>query len=178
MVLPSPISKAKRLYVKLMMNVIGRALQAISQVDDTIKKEVNMLPDGFSFQMTVLPNGPSFSAKKTTNGELVFLSSNPEEKVDLSIGFKHLTHSFLVLSFQESTSEAFANDRMMVNGDISYALRVTRILNRVEAFILPKLLAERALKEYPHEVKLPEKLLHGARIYYQMASNLITVNKS
>ena len=171
-------STAKRFYVDVMMTVIGRALQAISQVDDIIKKEANVLPDGFSFQMKVLPSGPSFAVKKQPNGELKFLGRNFNEKTDLSIGFKHLTHGFMVLSFQESTSVAFANDRMMVDGDISYALRVTRILNRLETYILPKFLAERAVKQYPESIKLPEKLLHGARIYFQMATNLVTVNKS
>lgn len=176
MALIPSVSTAKRLYVETMMNVIGRALQAISQVDVAIKKEVNVLPDGFSFQMKVMPNGPSFTVRKKPNGELEFLGSNPEQTPDLSIAFKHLTHAFMVLSFQESTSIAFAHDRMLVDGDIGYALRVTRILNRLESFILPKLLAERAVKEYPSSIKLPEKLLHGARIYFQMASNLVTVN--
>jgi hypothetical protein len=40
-------------------------------------------------------------------------------KPDLTITFKHLTHAFLVFSFQESTAQAFANDRMIADGDVS-----------------------------------------------------------
>jgi hypothetical protein len=78
-----------------------------------------------------------------------------------------------VLSFQEKTSVAFANDRMLVNGDISYAVRMTRILNRLEVFILPRLVASRAVKEYPKDLHLPEKVLSAARIYLKVANQFV-----
>jgi hypothetical protein len=93
--------------------------------------------------------------------------------VDLSIQFKHIAHAFLVLSFQEKTSVAFANDRMLVDGDISYAVRMTRVLNRLESFILPKLIAQRAVKEYPSDLHLPKKLISAARIYLKVATNFV-----
>jgi len=170
------VSKAKKLYVETMMQVIGRALQAVSQVDELIRNEVHQLPQGFIVQMKVLPSGPAFTVQKQTDGSLKYLGGITHHKPDLCIAFKHITHAFLLFSFQESTAMAFAHDRMMVDGEISYALKITRILNRLEAFILPKLLAERALKEYPTSLKLPEKLLHGARIYLQLATNLVKVN--
>ncbi len=78
-----------------------------------------------------------------------------------------------MLSFQEKTSVAFANDRMLVNGDISYAVRMTRILNRLEVFILPRLVASRAVKEYPKDLHLPEKVLSAARIYLKVANQFV-----
>ncbi len=170
------ISTAKRLYVQTMMQVVGRALEAISQVDDQIRKEIAPLPPGFSFEMRVLPAGPSLCLRKKGATELEFVGSGDNLQADLSIVFKHINHAFLVLSFQESTSVAFAHNRMVVDGDLGCALRVTRLLNRLETFILPKLLAERAVKEYPKELSLPDKLTQGARIYFQMATNLIAVN--
>ncbi len=68
---------------------------------------------------------------------------------------------------------AFANDRMLVDGDISYAVRMTRVLNRLESFILPKMVAERAVKEYPSDLHLPEKLISAARIYLKVATNFV-----
>ena len=38
---------------------------------------------------------------------------------------------------------------MLVDGDISYAIRMTRVLNRLETFILPKLVAKRAVRNTP-----------------------------
>lgn len=166
-------SRAKRLYVNIMFQVMGRALQAISEVDNEVCDEARPLPTGFLFQMMVMPNGASLVVEHLGEGLFKYHSEEAPREIDLSIKFKHLEHAFLVLSFQEKTSVAFANDRMLVDGDISYAVRMTRILNRLEAFILPKLVARRAVKAYPQDLQLPEKLTSAARIYLKVATHFI-----
>lgn len=165
--------QARRLYVELMFQVMGRALQAVSEVDETVQQEAVALPEGFLFEMMVMPNGSSLIVEHTGNGRFHYHGSTAPRPVDLSIQFKHIAHAFMVLSFQEKTSVAFANDRMLVDGDISYAIRMTRVLNRLEAFILPKLIAKRAVKEYPANLHLPEKLISAARIYLKVATNFV-----
>jgi hypothetical protein len=96
-----------------------------------------------------------------------------DHKPDLSIIFKHVHHAFLVFSFQESTAQAFANDRMIADGDVSYAIRLVRCLNKMEALILPKLVAELAVKEYPSELTLKEKLAGAANIYLKVAQSYL-----
>lgn len=169
---------ARRLYVQIMMQVVGRSLQAVSQIDQEVKDEAAALPEGFIFEMTVLPNGPALVVARQADGTLLYQGEKPSRTPDLSIRFKHVAHAFLVLSFQEKTSEAFANDRMLVDGDLGHALRMTRILNQLEAYILPKLLAERAVKSYPSDLKLPHKLIKGARIYLKVAGSLINTVKA
>ncbi len=87
--------------------------------------------------------------------------------------FKHLSHAFLVFSFQESTAQAFAHDRMIADGDISYAIRLVRCLNKMESLILPKMVAELAVKEYPTELGLKEKLTGAANIYLKVAQSYL-----
>ncbi len=53
------------------------------------------------------------------------------------------------------------------------AIRMTRVLNRLETFILPKLVAQRAVKEYPADLHLPDKLLNAARIYLKVVTNFV-----
>ncbi len=171
-------SQAKRNYVQLMMDVVGRAMEAITQVDESVRKEVSVLPDGFLFEMTVMPSGPGLMMRKQRDGTLQYLGGETTGKPDVSVQFKHLHHAFLVLSFQEKTAEAFANARMLVDGDLGYATRMTRVLNRLETFILPRLLAERAVKEYPASLGLPEKLISGARIYFKVATNFVDTVRS
>ncbi|MBZ0332835.1 MULTISPECIES: hypothetical protein [unclassified Marinobacter] len=166
-------SQARRSYVELMFQVMGRALQAISEVDQVARDEIKLLPDGFLFEMQVMPSGPKLIVEHTGEGRLRFLGDQASRPIDLSIQFKHIAHAFLVLSFQEKTSVAFANDRMLVDGDVSLAIRMTRVLNRLEAFILPKLVAERAVKEYPDHINFPTKLISAARIYLKVATNLV-----
>ncbi len=157
-------------YVKLMMDVIGRGLVMASQVDEEVKQEVAKFPVGFVLSMNVFPHGPAFIAKVTPNHQLELLHS-VENKPDLTITFKHLSHAFLVFSFQESTAQAFAHDRMIADGDVGYAIRLVRCLNKMEALILPKLLAELAVKQYPHELGLKEKLTGAAHIYLKLAQS-------
>lgn len=165
--------QARRLYVQMMMQVVGRSLQAISELDQEVQEEIRVLPEGFLFEMRVLPDGPTLVMRKIGAEKLRYVGEKPPRTPDLSIKFKHIAHAFLVLSFQEKNSEAFANDRMLVDGDLGQALRMTRMLNRLEAYILPRLLAERAIKNYPEDLKLPNKLIRGARIYLKVASSLI-----
>lgn len=166
-------SRARRMYVEVMFQVMGRALQAISEVDANVQDEARVLPEGFLFEMKVLPNGSALVIEHTGDGRLHYHGTTAPGPVNLSIQFKHLVHAFLVLSFQEKTAVAFAHQRMLVDGDIAQAIRMTRILSRLEAFILPQVIANHAVKEYPANLHLPEKLFSGARIYLKTASLFI-----
>ncbi|MEQ1367592.1 hypothetical protein ABLT80_00610 [Acinetobacter schindleri] len=159
-------------YVKLMMDVIGRGLVMASQVDEEIKKEVAQFPANFSLSMRVFPHGPAFIARVTEEKQLELVKSM-DTVPDLTITFKHLHHAFLVFSFQESTSQAFAHDRMIADGDISYAIRLVRCLNKMEALILPKMVAQLAIKEYPGNLSLKEKLTEASSIYLKIAQSYL-----
>ena len=167
------VFQARRLYEELMFQVRGRALQAVSEVDAEVQQEARVLPVGFLFEMMVMPDGARLIVEHTGNGRFHYHGQSAPRPVDLSIQFKHIAHAFLVLSFQEKTSVAFANDRMLVDGDISLAVRMTRVLNRLESFILPKLVAKRAVKEYPPNLHLPEKLISAARIYLNVVTQFV-----
>jgi len=159
-------------YVKLMMDVIGRSLVMASQVDPEIQQEVAKFPLNFTLSMTVFPHGPAFIARVNDEQQLE-LVSQMEVKPDLTITFKHLQHAFLVFSFQESTAQAFANDRMIADGDVAHAIRLVRCLNKLEALILPKTLASLAIKQYPDQLSLKEKLSEAANIYVKVAQSYL-----
>ncbi|MEB3755064.1 hypothetical protein [Acinetobacter sp. MD2(2019)] len=165
----------QRSYVKLMMDVIGRGLVTASQVDPEIQAEIAKFPDNFILSMNVFPNGPAFIAQVTPNKQLQLLQTYTH-KPDLTITFKHLNHAYLVFSFQESTAQAFANDRMIADGDLSYAVRLVRCLNKMEALILPKFMASMAVKEYPKSLGFKEKIKAASSIYCKIAQSYIKGN--
>lgn len=105
-----------------------------------------------------------------TEDKQLELLKRAEKKPDLTITFKHVTHAFW-FSFQESTAQAFANDRMIADGDVSAAIRLVRCLNKMESLILPKLVASLAVKEYPTELTLKEKFNQAANIYLKVAKS-------
>ncbi|HET8706519.1 MAG TPA: hypothetical protein VFM46_09475, partial [Pseudomonadales bacterium] len=138
---PARTQQLQRLYVTLSFDLVGRALEAASQLDDIIQHEIAGLPIGYLFEMGVIPQGPAMYMQKQADGTLRYLGSQSASQPQLGIQIKHIAHAFSLLSFQESTASAFANDRMVVDGDISLAMKVVRSLNRLECLILPKLIA-------------------------------------
>ncbi len=159
-------------YVKLMLDVIGRGLAMASQIDDEIKQDVAKFPVGFSLSMDVFNSDAAFVARVNDQFQLE-LVDHLETKPDLTITFKHMHHAFLVFSFQESTAQAFANDRMIADGDLGHAIRLVRCLNKMEALILPKLVAELAVKEYPQQLTIKQKINGAANIYLKVAQSYL-----
>lgn len=155
-----------------MMLIVGRGLYAISRVDGEAIEEIKGLPDDYTIEMVVVPNGPGFRVKTLGDGRFDVAVTGPE-RADLSIKFKHLSHAFLVLSFQEGTAEAFTKDRMIADGELSHSIRLVRILNKMEALILPKFIAKRAVKHYPENLGCVEKIKKAACIYALVVKHLI-----
>ncbi|MDO4223092.1 MAG: hypothetical protein Q4D05_03565 [Acinetobacter sp.] len=171
--------KLSYFYVKALLDIVGRSLVSASQVDAKIQKEIAKFPVGYCFSMNVFSSDLAFYAQVTEQQQLRLLSAREAQQqgVDLEIQFKHLNHAFLVLSFQESTAKAFANDRMIVNGDLAYAVKLVRCLNQLESIILPKVLATLAVKEYPNSLQVKEKLLLAGRIYGQVVKSYLPLKK-
>ena len=166
------LAAAQRAYVALMMTVISRGLCAASINDDDVGREVARFRPGYTLVMTVFPDGPRFGLEVTPDGRFT-RSAVTDEAADLVIRFKHLAHAFLVFTFQEGTARAFANDRMVADGDLSDAIRLVRCLNRMEALILPGPVARRALKQYP-PLPLGQKLRTASGIYGRVAASFFT----
>jgi hypothetical protein len=75
-----------------------------------------------------------------------------------------------VFSFQESTPQAFANQRFITQGDAALSMRFTRCLNRVQAVSLPSFIAARALGVLP-PISLTDKLKLSARLFALLPSS-------
>ncbi len=165
------LAKAERAYVTLMMAVVGRAIVAASETDPDIRRDLAALPTGFVIQVLVRPHGPWFAVEVCEGGRLALLHETPAH-VSLGLNFKHVALAFLVLTFQKGMARAYADNHLYVDGDVSHAIRIVRCLSRLEVLILPKLIAEHAVKHYP-AITLDEKVPLAARIYEHMAINLV-----
>jgi len=152
-----------RAFVGLMMKFIARGLCAASVVDPVAREELAAFADGFVFEMGVLPDGPSLRLRKE-NGVLV---PADDAKPELAIRFKHLRHALVSFTFQESTAQSFASERMLLDGDIPNAMRMQRVLDRLLVLTLPRAIAEKALKRVP-VIPPREKVAAVARLYARM----------
>lgn len=139
----------KKIYVSIFLWFVGRAVQAAAKVDKEIKKEFDDLPENFTFALGCLPNGPWMVTGKE-NGRVKYFGGNLNVRpVQLRLAIKSIDAAFLILSFQESTTLATSRNRLMTDGELPYALSVIRVLDKVEVYLLPKLIASLAVKRYP-----------------------------
>lgn len=164
--------QAQRAYVTLMLQVVGAGLAAAADHDDTVRRELSALPDGFIMQMTVFPIGPTFTLRVGRGGSAAVVHDFTG-RADLVIRFKHISHAFQVFSFQEGTARAFANDRMVVDGSVAYAMIFVRCLNSLQQLILPRVIAKNVIKRYDPQLGLGEKLRKATGIYRDVATTLV-----
>ncbi len=154
----------KRAYIKTLLWVVGRGIQAVSKVDKSVQEELKDLPNGTKFSIEVMPNGAKFIVEKTPNNRLKFLGLKKGE-ADFTVKFKNIETAMLVLTFREATSRALANDRFVPDGPLSLACLFVRILNLTEIYLLPKFIAKKAVKRY----KSPKfKHIRRVRIYTRL----------
>ena len=108
------------------------------------------MPDGFTFALSVMPNGPQMIVGKDQRGLVRYRGWDPEgKKIDLDMKIKNIEAAMLIFSFQESTAIATARDRLIVDGEVEHACAIVRILDIVEVYLLPKIIARLAVKRYP-----------------------------
>lgn len=142
--------RLKRIYTAIMLWFVGRAIQAAAKADGDVKKEFEELPDQFLFSLGVTPNGPRMLVGKDINGRVKYMGSNPKgKKINVDMTIKNLEAAILLFTFQESTAISSCHDRLTVDGDIPNACSVVRILDMVEVYLLPKIIAKLAVKRYP-----------------------------
>ncbi|MCG8570130.1 MAG: hypothetical protein MJB14_08320 [Spirochaetes bacterium] len=161
----------KTQYVKIMCFFVGRALAAVSKVDQEVKEEIATLPEGFTFMLKILPYGPSLAVTYQQKRLRYEGGNYPEEQADVVIMIKNIEAAFLLFTFQEGTALAFCRDRMAVKGDLTTAMAIVRCLNIVETYLLPKFLAKKALKRYP-EWNFFRKHLGRIVIYFRTLTGI------
>ncbi len=139
-----------RLYLHIMLRVLGRAIQAAARVDEDVKKEFNAMPENYTFSLGAFPAGPCMIIGKDTQGIVRYMGSDMEKQpVHLKITLKSVRHFFSLLTFTESTPVSNARNRMIVSGDVPYACAAVRIMDIVQVYLLPRWMAKMAIKRYP-----------------------------
>lgn len=155
----------KRMYVFIFLWFTGRAVQAAAKVDWQVKKELDALPDGFTFAMGVIPKGPWMVIGKV-KGKVKYLGWSIEGvKLNLRLAINNIEAAMLIFTFQESTALATARNRIIVDGEVPHAMIVIRVLDIVEVYLLPKFIAKMAIKRYPTWWPMSRKYLGRTLIY-------------
>ena len=157
-----PSKRAKRLLVKVMMFCLGRAFPSLVKMDEELQREVSFWPEGFTIVFEVWPNGPYMSMQRSRKG-IEFLGLK-KASPDLLICVKNIDSAVLLFTGAMGTPQAYAENRVCVQGHVSDALRLVRCLNRVLFYLFPAFMARRVMKRFP-KLELGRLLLGRTKAY-------------
>lgn len=158
-----------------MFFALPRLIMATSYSLESARKEAEKLPQGLKFSMDIVQENKGFGIEVKEGGFFALVKSSNFRKFkrdvnlvnfDIKIKFKHKNYAFLVLAFVEGTAEAFAKARMIADGSLPHSLIMIRILNDLEANILPKFIAKKILKQYPQDLTFFTKVANASKIIW------------
>ncbi len=155
----------KKIYVAIMLWIVGRAIQAASRIDKDVKREFASLRDDFMLHLHVLPGGPGMIVGKDKKGKVRYMGWNPKgKKITLDMQAKNIEAAMLMFTFQEGTCVASCNNRLAVLGDVPDTCTFVRILNIVETYLLPRPITALAVRRYPKWSEMNPVRKHLCRI--------------
>ncbi len=153
------------LIVRVFFAVLGRALQSASRIDHVFRQELAPWPEGFTVLFKVLPFGPRMALRVEGGKRLRYLGDTlSEREADLTIGFKNMETATRMLTARLSTVDGFAQNRLSVVGDLGAAMRLTRLLDRIQSLLYPEWIAKRVVKRVPM-IPTAEKIWKRAWLY-------------
>lgn len=137
--------KIKRSVVSTSLLALGAAFEMVSQSSPEMQAELADWDEGMSFSMGVLNDGPAITMKKE-GGVLKFVGKglrNPS----ISIFFKNIDSAVLALTGQIGAHTAFIQQRAILHGGIHQAMKANRVLDMVQAYLLPGFVLNKVAKK-------------------------------
>ena len=139
----------ERFIIKTGLWSIGKALQTASKLDAEIKRDLRFLPDGFTISLQVYPQIAAVNWQKVGD-KIKFLGTRTIEKTDLKVVIKSKKAALRMILAQAGIAKSYAQRRIAIEGNTVDAMVLTRMLDKVEAYLFPKFLSKNLLKQHPH----------------------------
>ena len=133
--------------VKIGFFALGRGCESTSHFDEGLKEELKAWPESYTIMLKVAPNGHELWLQKQGTG-LKWISKQDKD-ADLIVLFKNLETAYQIITTQSNVHTAFAQNRIMVYGDVAQSMVLIRILNIVQAYLFPPFLSKNVLKRVP-----------------------------
>ncbi|MEG0006578.1 MAG: SCP2 sterol-binding domain-containing protein [Aeromonas sp.] len=161
MKLDSLYSQGHRLWNLSLLWVLGRTLCRAARVDEAVCRELSPLPDGLCIRLEIAGYRQGLVLHKR---EGRWRCGAPSQAVPhpLRVRFKHPAIAFRALSFRLGINQAFCENRLLVEGDLTVAMHLVRAIEQLQTLILPAFIAEPLMRHYPSPTA---KLTRAGRIY-------------
>ncbi len=130
------------------LKFLGKGLVSCSKIEKGIQKELEFYEDGFIIELKIFNSNRKVAVEKVGN-KFIYLGSKYKKTPDLSIVFKSYESALLMVLGQIGVHEGYAQHRFIVKGDLIDSMPFIRILYYVEAYLFPKFISKKILKEMP-----------------------------
>ncbi len=143
---------AKKLFSSVILHFLFHGLNGLYQKDERIREEFASWEQGFTCGIGMGEGAPALYME-WAGEQLRRLSAKQTEPedMDLMIRFKSVEAAFLVMSGQIGIAGAYARHGFVLKGDISRAMSVVRCVDLAEAYLFPKFISKKILKEVPEK---------------------------
>jgi hypothetical protein len=133
---------------KFILSLIGRSFTVLTDTEPIIKKELSYLPRNFTAAVAVEKKAPSIILKKE-NDEFKYYGYHYEaENIDLRLYFKDEEFAYEVLGAKEGIRQAFSEHKILLEGNLEYAVSMIYIFEIVEAYIMSDKFSKKTLDYY------------------------------
>ncbi|MCH7346478.1 SCP2 sterol-binding domain-containing protein [Aeromonas sp. MR7] len=161
--LESLAALGRRLWIATLLWVIGRTLCRAARVDEAVRQELAPLPDGLTIRLEVAGLSQALIIHKAAGRWQCGAPTHASGDLHpLRVRFKHPGIAFRALSFRLGVNQAFSENRLLVEGDLTVAMHLVRALEQLQALILPTFIARPLLRHYPDPRR---KLARACHIY-------------
>lgn len=162
-------SKAKFLLMDNMMLSLGSAFELASKFVPEIKKELAGWDEGRRCAMQILPRGPAITFVK--QGDRIKVVGKGVHHPDVAFMFKNLDAALPVFVGFQSTHEAMAQNKIMIQGDNACAQQFNRVIGLVLAYLFPVFAYRRLFKAAP---KLGVRgVINKSKVYLMLVPQII-----
>lgn len=164
------IPKKKGLKNKIVATVffvLSRGIRGTVKIDSNAKETFNKLEDGFVLRILVAPDNASMILKKQGDNFVKIKAKELKDtKVDLDIVFKSVEGALPLVLGLSGVSQAYAENRFIMKGDIGDSMRVVDLINLTEAYLFPKFITSRFMDV------IPKKTNKSIRAYLYVLFNI------
>jgi len=134
----------KRLVAGVVFAVMGRGLVACARLDDRVRRDVGLWPEGTVVTLAIDPRGPRTSVRKRGT-RLEALGGRDDVEPTLLVTFKNVDGALPVLLGMKGVVQSFAEHRATLSGDVALGISLVRCLHIVEGYLFPDLMTRRIL---------------------------------
>ncbi len=134
-----------------------RGLRVLARFDGRVKKEMEGWQDGLTIKLLCSHRGPGLTMS-WSGGRLIRRKNTSPAQITMI--FKSPERALSVLTGMAGISQAYAGHYFCLEGDIHTAMSFVRCVEITEAYLFPRVMSRRILREVPAK-RMPALIVYG-----------------